>query len=149
MEAELVTLVGTGATTVIGLMVTDAWEQAKQRVVRLFAHGGEADTVAGELEESRNTLVTATGTADEEGLTSDLTASLRFSLRRLLEQHPDAADELRRLVDEFAPAAQPDPAGTVHNSISGGTQHAPVFMGRNFTNTTIHTSGGTTPDRTA
>ncbi len=32
-------LIGTGATTVVGLMVTDAWGQAKQRVVGALRPG--------------------------------------------------------------------------------------------------------------
>ncbi|NEB00928.1 hypothetical protein [Streptomyces sp. SID13726] len=139
MEAELVTLIGTGATTVVGLMVTDAWEQAKQRVARLLARGGEPDAVAGELEESRGTLVAVTGTADEADLTSDLTASIRLRLRRLLEQDPDAVEELRSLVAEFA-TDQAEARSVVNNSITGGTQHGPVVQGHTFTNLTFHTT---------
>ncbi|MEV6167287.1 hypothetical protein AB0L99_03535 [Streptomyces sp. NPDC051954] len=119
-----------------------------QRVAQLLARGGETDTVVGELEESRRTLAAATGTTDEEDLTSDLTASTRLRLRRLLEQDPGAAEELRRLVDEFAPVAQPHPPGTVRNSITGGTQHGPVFQGHTFGNLTFHASGAAPPDRT-
>ncbi|MFH8341414.1 hypothetical protein [Streptomyces sp. AM6-12] len=144
MEAELVTLVGTGATTVVGLMATEAWEQAKRRLVRIFARGGEAGAVAGELEESRTALATAAGTADEQDLTSDLTASVRLRLRRLLEQNPDAAAELRLLVEEFAPLVRTGPPGAVHNSITGGTQHGPVIQGHTFTNLTFHASGPST-----
>ncbi|MER6163571.1 hypothetical protein [Streptomyces violaceorubidus] len=148
MEAELMALIGTGATTVVGLMVTDAWEQAKQRVVGLFAPGGESGGepggVAGELEESRTVLVAADGAADEEDLRSDVTASVRLRLRRLLEQDPGAAEELRRLVDEFAPAARPP--GTVHNSITGGRQDGPVVQGHTFTHLTFGTAGGTARD---
>lgn len=132
------TLIGTGATTVVGLMVTDAWEQARQRVVRIFARGGATDAVAGELEESRTSLIAAMGTPDQEELTSDMTAAVRLRLRRLLEQNPGAAEEIRCLVDEFAPAARTD---TVHNSITGGTQHGPVIQGHTFTNLTFHTPG--------
>jgi hypothetical protein len=142
LDAELVTLVGTGTTTLVGLMVTDLWEQTKQRVVRLFSRGGDADAVAGELEETRAALIAATGRSDQEDLTSDLTATVRLRLRRLLEQDPDTAVELRRLVDEFAPAA---PSGTVHNSITGGTQHGPVIQGHTFTNLTFHTRDGRQP----
>ncbi|MFD7064571.1 hypothetical protein [Streptomyces sp. NPDC059906] len=147
MEAELMALIGTGATTVVGLMVTDAWGQVRQRVVGLFASGAEAeaDGVAGELEESRTTLVAAEGTAAEEELRSDVTASVRLRLRRLLEQDPGAAGELRRLVDELAPASPPP--GAVHNSITGGRQDGPVVQGHTFTRLTFRTTGGTAPDR--
>ncbi|MER5222985.1 hypothetical protein [Streptomyces flaveus] len=147
MDAELATLAGTGATTVVGLMVTETWEQAKQRVVRLFAHGGEAAAVDEDLDESRDALAAATGTPDEEDLTSDVTAMVRLRLRRLLEQYPDAADELRVLVEEFAPAAGSDETGAVHNSITGGAQHGPIFQGQSFSNLTIHSSGAAAPDQ--
>ncbi|MEU4981682.1 hypothetical protein [Streptomyces sp. NPDC021969] len=145
MEAELIALIGTGATTVVGLMVTDAWGQVKQRVVGLFASEGEPDGVAGELEESRATLVAAGGTAAEEDLRSDVTASMRLRLRRLLEQDPGAAEELRLLVDELAPAARPP--GAVHNSITGGRQYGPVVQGHTFTHVAFHTTGDTARDR--
>jgi hypothetical protein len=138
-------LIGTGATTVVGLMVTDAWGQARQRVVRLFASGSEPGGVAGELEESRTALVAADGAADEEDLRSDVTASVRLRLRRLLEQDPGAAEELRRLVDEFAPTARPP--GTVHNSITGGRQDGPVVQGHTFTHLTFGTAGDTARDQ--
>ncbi|MEU6349748.1 hypothetical protein ABZ896_10525 [Streptomyces sp. NPDC047072] len=131
MEAELVTLIGTGATTVVGLMVTDAWEQAKQRVVRLLARGSGEDAVAGELEQSRDALVAAAGTADEEDLTADVTASIRLSLRRLLTQDPALAEELRRLIEELSPAVRQE--SIVYNTISGGTQNGPVIQGHTFT----------------
>ncbi|WP_346283852.1 hypothetical protein [Streptomyces sp. SID6139] len=97
--------------------------------------------MAGELEESRAALAAATGTADEEDLTSDLTASVRLRPRRLLERNPGAAAELRLLLDEFAPAGQPDQPGTVHNSITGGTQHGPLLQGHTFANLTFHGGG--------
>ncbi|WP_155055990.1 hypothetical protein [Streptomyces blattellae] len=150
MDAELATLAGTGATTVVSLLVTETWEQAKQRVIRLFARDGEAATVEGDLGESRDALAAATGAADEEALTADVTAMVLLRLRRLLEQDPDAADELRSLVEEFALAAGSDEtgeAGAVHNSITGGAQHGPVFQGQSFSNLTIHSSGAAAPDQ--
>jgi hypothetical protein len=142
LDAELVTLIGTGTTTVVGLMVTDLWEQTKQRVVRLFSRDGDADAVAGELEETRAALIAAAGRSDQEDLTSDLAATVRLRLRRLLEQDPDTAVELRRLVDEFAPAA---PSGTVYNNVTGGTQYGPVILGHTFNNSIFHTRDGRQP----
>ncbi|MFJ7239120.1 hypothetical protein ACIQWB_18555 [Streptomyces olivaceus] len=147
MEAELMALVGTGATTVVGLMVTDAWEQVRQRVVGLFGSTGETDGTAGELDASRTALLSADGTADEEALRSDLTASVRLRLRRLIEEDPGAARELRLLVDEFASTAGLEASGSVHNSITGGRQDGPVFQGHTFTNLTFHTPGETAEGR--
>lgn len=122
MEAELVALAGTGATTIVGLMATEAWDQVRQRVVRLFTRGGgDASVMDGELTASRAALVAA---PDEE--TADVTASVRVRLRRLLAENPEAAAELRLLVEEFAPKRD----GSVHNTINGGTYNGPVIMGR-------------------
>ena len=125
MEAELVALAGTGATTIVGLMATEAWDQARQRVVRLFARGGgDASAMDGELTASRAALIAA---PEEE--TADVTASVRVRLRRLLAENPEAAEELRLLVEEFEESA-PKRDGSVHNTINGGTYSGPVIMGR-------------------
>ncbi|MEU6146437.1 hypothetical protein ABZ848_39595 [Streptomyces sp. NPDC047081] len=148
MDPELGMLVGTGATTMVGLMVTESWEQAKQRLARLFARSGDdATAIDGELDASRATLTAAAGTPDEGDLTSDVTATLRLRLRRLLEQHPEAAEELRLLVEEFAPKLPSGETGGVINSITGGRQYGPVFQGRSFSNLTIHGSGTPAPDQ--
>ncbi|MBQ1088544.1 hypothetical protein [Streptomyces sp. B93] len=132
MEPELATLVGAGATTMVGLMVTETWEQARHRLVRLFTRGGDDPTTAAELEESRTALLAAPDDAD---LTADTTALLRLRLRRLLTENPDTVDELRCLVEEFT---DPTPAtGHVRNTITGGTQHGPVLQGHSFTNVTF------------
>ncbi|MFE2045759.1 hypothetical protein ACFXAZ_33560 [Streptomyces sp. NPDC059477] len=150
MEAELLTLVGTGASTVVALMVTDAWERGKQQIVRLFARGDDQDpdTVAGELEETRATLVPTADTAYDEEVTAELTAAVRRRLRELLERDPGAVEELRRLVAEFAPAPKPDTPGAVYNNITGGTQLAPVVQGQTFNGLTFHVSTDTGPPRT-
>ncbi|MFG3019427.1 hypothetical protein ACGFZQ_12910 [Streptomyces sp. NPDC048254] len=147
MEAELVTLIGTGATTMVGLMATDAWEGVKQQVVRLLTRGRETGTVVAQLDESRDSLIAVAGTTYEETLAADLTAALRLQLRRLLEQEPGAAEELRRLVDGFAPTVPSPSPGTVHNSITGGTQRGPVIQGHTFTNLRIGALGDTSADR--
>lgn len=145
MEAELAALVASGAATAVGLMVTETWEQAKERFVRLLARGRDAATVDEELDRSQHALVAAAGTPDEENLASDITAMLRLRLRGLLQEDPGVATELRRLTEEFSPATASDATGAVHNSISGGTVHGPVLQGRSFSHVTFHDSGGGAP----
>ncbi|KND35554.1 hypothetical protein [Streptomyces acidiscabies] len=133
MEAELVALAGTGATTIVGLMATEAWDQVRQRVVRLFTRGGDANAMDDELTASRTALVAA---PEEE--TADVTASVRMRLRRLLAENPEAAEELRLFIEEFTPAQN----NSVRNTISGGTFNGPVLMGRSFENTTFNNNSG-------
>ncbi len=120
-------LAGTGATTIVGLMATEAWDQARQRVLRLFTRGGDESALDGELTASRAALVAA---PEEE--TDDVTASVRLRLRRLIAQNPEAAEELRLLIEEFTPAHDGG-GGSTHNTIIGGTHNGPTLMGRDVT----------------
>nr|BEK64836.1 hypothetical protein KPHV_20630 [Kitasatospora purpeofusca] len=130
MEAEIAQLVTTGATTVVGLMATEAWTQARSRLAALFGRSRNAEEVSAELEEIRVEVVRADGDAE---LVGDQAAELRNRLRRLLREDPRAAEELESLLREFAPRAQ-QPGTTVHNEISHGTIHGSVIQAGTITN---------------
>ncbi|MCX4684601.1 hypothetical protein OG401_09805 [Kitasatospora purpeofusca] len=129
MEAEIAQLVTTGATTVVGLMATEAWTQARSRLAALFGRGRNAEEVSAELEEIRVEVVRADGDAE---LVGDQAAELRNRLRRLLREDPRAAEELESLLREFAPRQQS--GATVHNEISHGTIHGSVVQAGTITN---------------
>ncbi|MCX4758111.1 hypothetical protein [Kitasatospora purpeofusca] len=123
MEAEIAQLVTTGATTVVGLMATEAWTQARSRLAALFGRGRNAEEVSAELEEIRVEVVRADGDAE---LVGDQAAELRNRLRRLLREDPRAAAELEAVLREFAPRQQP--GDTVHNEIHNGTFNESVIQ---------------------
>ncbi|MFD8812064.1 hypothetical protein ACFV23_11395 [Streptomyces sp. NPDC059627] len=83
----------------IGLMVTDGWDQVRRRFAALFGH--QSTDVAEELERSRNTLVAARQ-ATVPATAADLEAGWRSRLRRLLADDPGAAHRLRAVLDELA-----------------------------------------------
>ncbi|MFF8775510.1 hypothetical protein [Kitasatospora sp. NPDC015120] len=126
MEAEIAQLVTTGATTVVGLMATEAWTQLRSRLAGLLGRGRDAEEVSAELEEIRVEVVRADG--DEE-LVGDQTAELRNRIRRLLRQDPRAAGELRELLAEFAPR-QPQSVEVNHivNTVSHSTVQGSVIQ---------------------
>jgi hypothetical protein len=133
VTAELAGLAVSGATTVVGLMASDAWTQARERLARFFARGGgpgEEDAVSGELQLSQQELAAADADADTA---ADIEAAWRTRLRRVLRDDPAAAGELRALLDELAPAAGTGPVDVVHNTVEGGVHHGPVVQGRDFT----------------
>jgi hypothetical protein len=139
VEAELTALAVSGATTVVGLMATEAWTQVRGRLSRfLVRDGGDTGAVDAELEESRAELTAALADADED-TAADIEAEWRTRLRRTLRANPEAAEELRGLLEELAPQ---QPVGATvsinHNTISGGTYHSPVIMAQS-----IH--GGSAP----
>ncbi|WP_438293764.1 NB-ARC domain-containing protein [Streptomyces sp. HUAS TT7] len=87
MEFELAALVGTAVTTLMGLMVSESWTQARARVARFFARRGPGENGSGEDE--------LPGSREE----------LTSLVRRTLEQDPDAVQELRVLLAELTGAA--------------------------------------------
>ncbi|MET9702660.1 hypothetical protein AB0B51_31560 [Streptomyces griseus] len=144
MEAELTALAASGATAFVGLMVTEAWTQARGRMARFLARGEDVDVVDAELEESREELLAARRDGDEDGA-ADVTAEWRVRLRRALRDNPGAAEELRGLLDELAPAHS---AGTTvsvnHNTIHDGTYNGPVIMAHSI-HDGVHTPPGQGP----
>lgn len=127
MEAELAALVGSGATTIVGLMATDAWTQTRDRIGRLFARGGDPAAVTLELEASRSDLVAARQTGDEASA-AEVETEWRSRLRRVLQTDPAAAVELRALLEEVGSGLAATGGSVVHNTISGGDLHGPVIQ---------------------
>ncbi|WUT47381.1 hypothetical protein OG929_35975 [Streptomyces pseudovenezuelae] len=140
MEAELAALATSGATTLVGLMVSDTWVQARDRLVRIFARGDDEDSAAEELRLSRRELMAARDAADDDAV-ADIEAGWRIRLRRALEADPLVAEELGSMLAEFAPAAGDVAPQTVRNSISGGVQHGPVLQGQSYSGLTFNSSG--------
>lgn len=104
MDAELVTLASTAASTIVTLLATDAWEKARSAVGTFWQrmHPASARAIEAELTEAQAALV-ADANRDEhprQALADALRAEWSGRLRRLLVSHPQAADELRRLLDE-------------------------------------------------
>ncbi|WP_406196700.1 hypothetical protein OH807_10325 [Kitasatospora sp. NBC_01560] len=130
MAAELVQqVVTTGATTVVGLMATEAWTQVRSRLAVLFGRGRDTEQVAAELEGIRVEVVRADGDAEPVG---DHTAELRGRIRRLVRQDPGAAAELQAILAEFGPQ---QPAGAqvsiTTNTFSDGTASGILVMAYN------------------
>jgi len=124
VEAELATLAASGATTLVGLMVTDAWGQVRSRVTGLFRRGPSARAVDADLEESRQAALAAVAEGDLQGR-ADIEAEWRSRLRRLLLSDPEVAHDLRALVQDAATGPGAILGG--HASISGGTFNGPVL----------------------
>jgi hypothetical protein len=147
VEAELTALAVSGATTVVGLMATEAWTQVRGRLSRfLVRDGGDTGAVDAELEESRAELTAALADADED-TAADIEAEWRTRLRRTLRANPEAADELRTFLDELAPTQPAGPAVSVTNTVSGGTQHGPVIQGQTFSGLTFNSRATGTEQR--
>jgi hypothetical protein len=111
MVAEWVAaLAASGAGALVGAAATDAWQTARAGVLTLFGRTGERrrELAAGWLDEDAAALFRADG-AEREVLRQRLLASWQTRLADLLDEHPEAADELRAwaaLVREQLPNQQ-------------------------------------------
>lgn len=99
--AALALLAATGGTALVNAMVTDGWEGVRKKFARLLGRGDEKETEAAavRLEKSHASLSGLSG-ADLERAQAEQAIAWRTRLGDLLESHPDAQDELRRLVAE-------------------------------------------------
>lgn len=98
-------IVSTAATSLVGAMATDAWQQARAALVAWWRRirPNQADQVDAALAESRDRVLTARQARDEDA-ESHLVAAWGARLTALLRDDPALADELRRLIDdEIAP----------------------------------------------
>ncbi|MFC9324036.1 hypothetical protein [Kitasatospora sp. NPDC057015] len=129
MESELVVLASSAATTMVGLLATDGWEQVKQAVGRLWrrARPDQADTVEAELVEARAELLTARQAGDTQA-EQDLTAEWRTRLRRLLAADPALAGALRALLAELRPESSEEAAGPRVEMHGTASDNARVYM---------------------
>jgi hypothetical protein len=127
MDPQLATLATTGATTMVGLMVTDAWSQARDRLGRLFSRGGSDDAALAELDDARDDWLAAQEAGDAEAA-AEVQEQWRLRIRQALRNDPAKAEELRQILAELAPQVQTTVNITTTNTIEDGTYNSPVIM---------------------
>jgi hypothetical protein len=99
---ELAVLAAAGGKALVAAMVTDGWEGIKKRFARLLGRGDKEETeaAAGRLEKARGSVARLSG-AELKKAQAEQEVAWRTRLADLLENAPDAADELRVMVDEM------------------------------------------------
>ncbi len=128
METELAALAASGAAALITLMVSDAWDQTKDRLARLLGHD-DSDRTHRDLAVSRAVLLTAIAGHDDDRA-AEVEREWRDRLLRLLQTDPALAENLRRLPTP--------PAVPVHNEISGTVRAGLVVQAGRMSETTLH-----------
>ncbi|MFE9485243.1 MULTISPECIES: hypothetical protein [unclassified Streptomyces] len=99
MDPNLLTLATSAGTTVVTLLVTEGWQQAKDGVVSLWRrfHPEAADDVEQALDTSRRSLLAAAESGEADAALN-LEAHWRQRVAGLLAEHPQAAAELDGLL---------------------------------------------------
>ncbi|GAB3123621.1 hypothetical protein GCM10027160_44160 [Streptomyces calidiresistens] len=127
MDNELTALAATGAAGLVQLMLSDAWNLARDGFARLLARRPGPPDASAELDAARSRLLTARVSGDDP-VVREITAAVRARLLDRLRVDPSAREELRSLLD-LAPEGNTGAGpGTVNNTISGGVQHGPVIQ---------------------
>lgn len=108
MDADLTALAWKGASTVVALLATDAWEKAKTGLGSLWrrARPERADAVEAELVEARASLLDARAEADQP-LEDALTQVWQSRLTQLLAADPGLAAQFQHLLNEVLIPALP------------------------------------------
>ncbi len=110
-------------------MVTDSWVRARALMGRVLARSGAETTVIADLDDARTRLL-LTGAPVYEHATSGMADEWQSRLGRLVETGTLTGEDLRALetsLRQLAAAGADGPA-TVHNTVSGGTQHGPIVQ---------------------
>jgi hypothetical protein len=117
VPGELLVLAAQAAQTVVAAASTDVWGSAKSGLARLLGRGDEkrAALAEGRLEEARVQLATASGPEADQAR-ARVEAAWQTRLVDLLEEYPDAAADLRALMEQLQAAL---PAATVASSAAG------------------------------
>lgn len=129
MEPETLLLAQSAGVTLVTLMTTDAWHRTREGIAQLWrrAQPHRAEAVVAELDVTREDALAAAEARDEETL-GELGLEWQGRLRRLLTAQPDAAADLRRLLDELEPSASTGPAVKVINQHATASGRARVYQ---------------------
>ncbi|MFF5476335.1 hypothetical protein ACFY5C_03115 [Streptomyces sp. NPDC012935] len=97
----LTTLAAAGSAALVNAASTDVWQAARERFARLLGRGDpdRTETAARRLDDLRR-VVEESGS---EGELAEARRAWRQRLQDLLEENPDAADELRSAIAELPP----------------------------------------------
>ncbi|MGJ6966247.1 hypothetical protein ACSDR0_30495 [Streptosporangium sp. G11] len=118
-------IVMAAGTALVTAMATDAWQQARAGAVALWRRFApeQVKTVEAELDEVRDQILAARREEDVE-TEQALAGEWRVRLARLLRQDPQAAAELRRVLDEvLAPALPAADRTRIKSIVMNATAH--------------------------
>ncbi|MET7938366.1 hypothetical protein [Streptomyces sp. NPDC005322] len=135
---ELAALAASGATSLVGLMVSDSWNHVRETVARFIARDRKPEDAMAELDSARHRLIAAQGTGDERAV-RDISAEWQSCLHLLLYTNPAVAEELRSMLTSLNDTLAGQQSPGVSNVINGGVQHGPVIQTGQITGTAIHT----------
>jgi hypothetical protein len=116
---DIGSLVALAGNALVGAAVTDAWEDTRHKIARLFGRGKPDRSIERRLDATRERL-TETAAADLDEVQASLAAAWATRLADLLEEHPDAEAELRALVEQIAAMLPPGTVTASDHAVAAG-----------------------------
>jgi hypothetical protein len=126
----LAALAAAGGTAVVQAMATDAWDWARLGVVRLLGRGQDShqlEVIETQLDEDAKLLERA-GDNELVQVRQELTPVWRRRLAVLLEEDSEAADELRRLVEQIRDRLPESQRETVNSQLNVVRDHGTAYI---------------------
>ncbi|EST21108.1 hypothetical protein [Streptomyces roseochromogenus] len=123
-----IALATAASSALVGAMATDAWQQARDGLVALWrrVRPERAERIGNELETLHTQVLDARAEDAPAEMLRGLEMTWRAQLGALLQRDPQAAAQLRRILDEqLLPALEPGEreAYKVVQTVHGGTGH--------------------------
>ena len=120
-----------GGTALIGAAATDAWQTARDGVGKLFARGGQRRAELVRVNLNRDVaVIEAAGPAERDEVRARLLPGWQVRLADLLEEFPEAREELAAWVEQVRaqlPAAHPSWVQNITATASGATAQGAMF----------------------
>jgi hypothetical protein len=140
LAEDLLSLVSLASRTVLAAAATDGWEMAKRGIARLLGRGDPHRTEVAErrLEQTRQQLAGASGAERAQ-----LAISWQMRLSDLLEEQPDAAADLRMLIQQLQALLPAGVVSAVSHGVVAGRDVRVTASGGGVAVGTIH--GNITP----
>jgi hypothetical protein len=136
-------LAALAGNALVAAAVTDAWADVRNKIAAIFGRGKSDAQIEAKYDATRAALEVAGSPEDTEKVTADLEASWTARLRVLLEDHPDACDELDALVSEISGGA----AEASDHSVAAGRDVTIGASGGGVAAGVIHGDVSTGPTR--
>jgi hypothetical protein len=142
---DVATLAALAGNTLVTAAVTDAWEDVRHKVARLFGRGKADPKIERKLDDTWRQLDAAQPTGELEQVQADLARDWTVRLKDLLADYPDAEAELTALVEEIKPAigAAADHSVAAGRDLNVSADHGSVAGGVIEGNVTITDPIGT------
>jgi hypothetical protein len=119
MRRSPMDIVGLAGNTLVAAAVTDAWESARHRIACLFGRGSPDPLTERRLDATAGRLAVASP-ADIDEVRSDLAHQWMTRFADLIEERPDDAAEIARLVESIRRTLPADSIASADHSVSAG-----------------------------